>query len=272
MNTNKSLWINLLIIFAFLIVFLKVSPLIGGFLLVAFIIYKLVSIRPIIFAITGNSLYSKGDKEKALSYFKKAYAIKSCPPRVATSYAYLLLRDRQVEESRNILEPLLNKKGLKLQDKAVMHMTYALVLWKQGDLDSAVNTLEEVYSYFKSSTLYESLGYLLLLQGNKEKALSFNLEAMDYNNDNDMIKDNLAQSYYAVGDYDKAEEIYVDLTNKNLTFPEPFYYYGLILKHKDNLAKAEEMFKKALTLKESFLSELKKEKIEEELKNLSEAL
>ncbi len=219
----------------------------------------------------GNNNYAKGQKDKALQYFKKASEIKNCSARIATSYAYLLLKEKDVDGSKEILDKLMNKSNLKLEEESIIKMTLALVYWKKDDIDLAVKTLEEVYSKFKNSTLYESLGYLLIIQGDYNKALEFNLEALDYDESNDVIKDNLAQSYYHLENYDKALEVYENLTTKGASFAEPYYYYGLLLEQKGEIEKAKEMMKTALTFKESFLSRLSKDMIESELNKLNEA-
>lgn len=271
MKLNKTLTLNLIIIVIFMVISFRFNAYLGNGLLSIFILYKLYSLRSYFYAMVGNTNYAKGQKDKAMQYFKKASEIKNCSPRIATSYAYLLLKEKDVEGSKEILDKLMSKSNLKLEEESIIKMTLALVYWKKDDINLAVETLEEVYSKFKNSTLYESLGYLLIIQGNYNKALEFNLEAVDYDGSNDVIKDNLAQSYYHLGNYEKASEIYESLTSKGASFAEPYYYYGLLLKKKGETEKAKEMIKTALNFKESFLSRLTKDMMEMELNKLNEA-
>ncbi|WP_040212155.1 tetratricopeptide repeat protein [Clostridium polynesiense] len=272
MKINKSLLLNFFIILFFALISFKFNAYLGNGLLSVFILYKLYSSRAYFYAMLGNANFSKGAKDKALQWFKKASQVKNCPPRVAASYAYLLLKEKDIQGCRNILDKLITKENLNLDEESAIKMTLALVYWKEGDVNLAVETLEEVYSKFKNSTLYESLGYLLILQGDLEKALKFNLEAIDYDDNNDVIKDNLAQSYFRLGQYDKSAEIYEKLTEKGTFFAEPYYYYGLVLKAEGNTIKANEMLKTALSFKQSFLSDLTKDMIQSEINVMNQAL
>jgi len=128
--------------------------------------------------------------------------------------------------------------------------------------------LEEVFATYKTTTVYGSLGYLMLLKGDLEKALAFNQEAYEYNDNNSVIVDNLALNYYLLGELDKAEEIYEKLMTKNPTYPEAYYNYGLTLEAKNKIDKALEVMEKALDFKFSFLSNVSREEVENKIQEL----
>jgi Flp pilus assembly protein TadD len=109
-----------------------------------------------------------------------------------------------------------------------------------------------------------------VLNGQKEKALEFNLEAYDFASDDAVICDNLAYSYYLNEDYDKAEEIYTMLLNKKNppSFPEVYFNFGLVALKKEDKEKAKELFEKALLQKFSYLSDLDKATVEKALAEL----
>ena len=125
---------------------------------------------------------------------------------------------------------------------------YALVLWKKGELDSAINLLEEVLSEYTSTVVYGSLGYLYILKGDLEKAVEFNKEAYDYNDSDPIILDNLGNAYYLTGELSKSKEIYKELMNLNPQFPEAFYNYSLLLKKLGKLDEALDYMKKLIIL------------------------
>ena len=79
---------------------------------------------------------------------------------------------------------------------------------KLGEADTAVEMLEEVYAKYRNSRLYETMGYILLEKGDLNKALEFNLEALDYDDENPIILDNLGQTYYRLGQKEKAKEYF----------------------------------------------------------------
>lgn len=234
---------------------------------VLYIAYSLYDGRSAIFAIMGNVSYGKGDVQKSMEWFRKAYATGKAQPKTIISYAYLLLKYGKVNESEAILDKFLSKSPA-FDDEMLAKSNLALVLWKKGNLDGAVDLLEEVFSKYKTTTIYGSLGYLLILKGDLEKALAFNLEAYDYNNSNSVIVDNLAQNYYLLGELDKSEEIYEKLMSQNPTYPEAYYNYGLTLEAKGKIDKALEIMEKALNFQFTFLSTVSREDVENKLKEL----
>lgn len=223
--------------------------------------------RASLYSLRGNKYYAIGDMDTACSWYNKALDSKNCKPRTRISFGYLLLKMGRLEESEKVFSDIAKLK-LNDADKSQFKMSYALVKWKSGKLDEAVEMLQEVYNTYKCTTVYESLGYLLLLKGDLDKALEFNMEAYDYNTDDNVISDNLGETYYYIGNYEKSLVIYEKLIPKNPNFPEPYFHYGLLLKEKGEKEKALSMFEKALTFKQSFLSNLTHEQIENEISKI----
>jgi tetratricopeptide (TPR) repeat protein len=182
------------------------------------------------------------------------------------SFAYLLLKQGRNEEAGEVMEHVMKGSGLKGNEEINAKSTMALVLWKKGDLDGAVEMLTDLHDKYKNSTVYGSLGYLLMLQGDYKKALGYNLEAYEYNGSDKVIQDNLGQNYYLLGEYDKAQEVYEKLIEESPQFPEPYYFYGKVLIARGKLEEGLESMKKAMNYKFSFLSTTTMEEIEEEIK------
>lgn len=237
-------------------------------LIAAYILCGLYRLRGTIYTIIGNWTYSKGNIDNAIRWFKKAYNIKNRKPNTVVSYAYLLLKSGDTEESEKILTSLINT-NIGNDNKMLAKSNLALVLWKKDRLDDAIAMLEEVLESYKTSTVYGSLGYLYIAKGDLDKALAFNQEAYEYNSYNKIILDNLGQTYYLRGEYDKAEEIYDKLMLTNPTFPEAYYNHALLLDKTGKTEKAVESLNKALTFKTTFLSTVTGEEIEEKIKDLS---
>ena len=229
-------------------------------LLLAFLVMLYV-LRPAIFSMTGTRKYTQGKTDEAILWFSRAYATKRANLRTTVSYAYILLKNKELERSEEILQKLI-KENPKSEQLPYIKSIVSLVLWKKGKLDEAVSMLEEVIQSYKTTSVYGSLGYMLIMQGDYEKALKFNLEAHEYNSSDNIINDNLAQNYFLLGMYDKAKEIYEPLLAKAPTFPEPYYNYGLMLGKLGDREKAVELMKKALDSKFSYLSSITKEEVE----------
>lgn len=143
-------------------------------------------------------------------------------------------------------------------------------MWKKNDLDKAIDILKKAYADNKNTIIYQNLGYFLILKGDYNVALEFNLEAFDYNSSNSGIIDNLAQTYYYLEDYDKAIELFDEVISKNPTFATPYYYYGLTLIKKGNKEKALEVLKRGLDCKFTSLSITSKEDLEAKIFELGE--
>ncbi len=138
-------------------------------------------------------------------------------------------------------------------------------MWKQGNLADAIEEMEEIVADgYKNTQIYQNLGILYNLSNDLEKALAFNKEAYEYNSDDHIIIDNLADCYAIRGEYEQAAEIYENLMKEEPEprFPEAYYGYGKVL---IALGKREEgvaMIEKSLTKPFSFLSIRPKEEIE----------
>ncbi len=241
-------WLGIGVLAVYLLVFVYISP---------------ASIYTHI-GTTSNALTKMDD---AIKWFGKAYATNRASIRTSASYVYLLLKNRELDKADEILQKIMGK-NIQSQDLPYIKSIKALVLWKKGELDNAAAILEEVIQTYKTTSVYGSLGCMLILQGDLEKALQFNLEAYDYNSSDNIINDNLGQNYYLLGMYDKAGEVYEKLIAKAPTFPEPYYNYGLLLEKQESFDKALEMMRKAMDQKFTYLSTITKEDVEAAIKRL----
>lgn len=209
--------------------------------------------------------YGKGDIDGAEKLYEKAFKKGSPSSGHLLYYGYILLRKGKLEEARKVLGVASMSKGKPLL-KARIKAMRALVIWKEGDIDTAIQMLEEVISKFKNTSIYQDLGLLYTLKGDKEKALSFNKEAYDFNSDDHVIMDNLAEAYALCGEIEKSEEIYKDLLEKEPRFAEAYWGYGELLIKKGEKEKGLELMRKSLEKRITFLSILQKEEIEELIK------
>ncbi|MBQ4109887.1 MAG: tetratricopeptide repeat protein [Clostridia bacterium] len=204
---------------------------------------------------------------EALIYFRKGAKFNSVSPMVKISYAFNELKYGDIKTAKKQLMMIISDRNIKQNFRYEAKAIYALVLLVEGDIPEAKETLMEVYENYKNTNIYCSLGYLINVSDDYETALKFNLEAYDYNGDKEVIMDNLGQCYYLGKEYDKAEEIYVKLMEKEPKFPEAYYNYGLVLKEKGRKDEAVKMFKKALECPFNRLSTVTSKEVEEALEN-----
>ena len=210
--------------------------------------------RSNILASIAQYKYAFGDAEGGLKLYKIASKIGKMRFEHRVRYAYLTLKEGYIDEANKLFN-LIGMDKLKPEERAKLKESHALVAWKRGELADAIEMLEYVHNHYVSTTTYGSLGYMYIHSGNLNRALEYNLEAYEYNSDNDIIVDNLAFTYLKLGDYENAEKYYMKLFEMEPKFPEGYYEYGkYMIEIKGEKEKGIEFVKKALDCRFSFLS------------------
>lgn len=264
----KEFFLDLLILVVSIIL-LNVNKIVGSIFVAIFFINLILRFRPYYYIIKANRSYKANKKDEAISFYKKASSFKNCSYSIKIMYAFLLLKSGKLNEADNMLSNILNAKKTDAHDKYKAKMIYALVLWKKDKIDEAVKLLYEVYDQYKNISLYEILGTLLVVKGEAQKAVDFNKEAYDYDKGDTVIIDNFGKSYYLLGQYEKAMEMYKMLLEKKPEFPEAYYNYGLVLLSMGDKEKALENMEDALKYSFSYLSTVTKEEVENKISELN---
>lgn len=241
-------------------------------ILCAVLIYIVVR-RANLVASFAKQSYAKRDYEKSLQIFRIANKIGNLNNSNRLLYAYVLLRLGNVDEAQLELRRLLPYTKPQTADRYQVKNLLALTYWKQGNLPEAIEEMEEITANnYKNTMIYQNLGILYNLSDNKEKALTFNLEAFEYNSDDNIITDNLADAYAINGNFEKAAEVYTELLSRTPEphFPEAYYGYGKVLIKLGRKDEGIKMIEKSLTKPFSFLSIRTKSEIEKLLKDSRE--
>ncbi|WP_027630293.1 tetratricopeptide repeat protein [Ruminiclostridium cellobioparum] len=220
------------------------------------------------YILKANRAYTADNAEGTIKWMQMAYNTGAAKSNTVTTYGYLLLKNGRLEEAMKVFEDQLNSSKTTNNELYNIKSNYALGLWKQGKLDEAIETFENIIPNYKTTNVYGSLGYLYNLKGDLEKALAFNLEALNYNSTGTVILDNLGQTYYLMGEQEKALEIFNKLMALNPKFPEAFYDYSLILEKLGDREKSIEMLRNAQNYKINYLSAVTKEDIDSKLAEL----
>ena len=110
--------------------------------------------------------------------------------------------DRAIE----IMQKLSRFKNLKDEDWFDLRMNYAVCHWKKGRLDDAIATATRASQIKKCASLYGTLGMFLVEKaeqtGDFEAAKAFNAEAMDYDDEDAGILDNMGEMYEAMAKWE----------------------------------------------------------------------
>ncbi|MDO5310623.1 MAG: tetratricopeptide repeat protein [Clostridia bacterium] len=236
-------------------------------LLCAVLIFLVVR-RANLVAIFGKIKFSKGDNDGALKIFNIANKIGNLNTANLMLYGYILLRSGKPDEAEVQFRRLLPMTKRESPERHKLQNMLALTYWKQGHLDEAIEELEEaVNAGYKTTQIYQNLGILYNLSDDHEKALKFNLEGYDYNDDDNIIMDNLADAYAINGDLEKSAEVYEKLIKRDPEprFPEAYYGYGRVLIKLGQREKGIDMIEKSLTKSFSYMSIKTRDEVEKML-------
>jgi len=193
------------------------------------------------------ALHNKGDMEGARKLYEEAVKEGLDMPRPLLAYALLLIRAGEYEKAKALLIKTQKAPGITAEQKSQLFMDYAVCCHKLGETEKGVSLLEKQHRRAPTGMTYQTLGYLYveqfspehkeaflaykpatdddepapaedreqLWEEGKQKALAFNLEALEYDDEDSIALDNLGQTYYRVlgdkatakGYFDKAHEI-----------------------------------------------------------------
>ena len=206
--------------------------------------------------IKGQYWLVRGDGERALKYYKKAYDRK--PKAVNTlNYGYLLLRAGKLSEAETIINSAFMLSKITEDDKNRARMMLALISWQKGDISEAIGIYEKLLEQGESTTVYANLGFLYIESGDLDKAYDFCRRAYEYNDDNNVILDNIAECAYRSGNLSEAGKYLEKAVNSKQPIAENYYHYAKILKDSGDREKALKYARMADSMTINVLSGIK---------------
>jgi tetratricopeptide (TPR) repeat protein len=116
------------------------------------------------------------------------------------------------------------------------------------------------------------LGYLLIEKGDLKEALEFNLEALDYDDEDPVILDNLGQTYYRMGNIDEARKYFLKAESLKEDQAVTLYHLGCIYQQEGDYETAKEKLLKALDCNIGTLTTINREDIEKRLTEIESRL
>ncbi|HOD92981.1 MAG TPA: tetratricopeptide repeat protein [Clostridia bacterium] len=269
---NKKLLTNIILFAAFPLICL-IFALIGKWLifgivlavyLVIFIYIKLENIR----LIQTGYYDKKGEFQKALLPAYKAYKMKHSTVDTANIFIYMLLKAGKYEKAIEITNE--NRNRYMSEDQLIAFSSNeALALWKLGKINESIGIFEKITEKFESTNIYVSYGTVLTFSNDLNKALELNKKAYQYNSSSKGIKDNLAYTYYLIGDIDRAKRMYDELLDEPLNFPEAYYNAALVSNSQGQYDEAVRLFKQALSKQFTGLTAVTKEEINNKINYLN---
>ena len=152
--------------------------------------------------------HQKGDIEGAFADYETFYKAGIMDARYLLPYTILIIRKggtENYEKAKDILRKLDKMPGIEADKKQQIHLNYAVAQYKLGNLEQAIHLLESSHKKNPCELTFGALGFIYIEAGDVEKGLSFNLEALEYDDEDPVVLDNLGQYYYRViNDKEKA--------------------------------------------------------------------
>lgn len=243
-----------------------------GFLAVILLLF-LWNRRVLFITQRASAVYmNEGDKETAEALYEKAYRTGKMSADCKISYSAFCLREKRFEKGKQLLNEVINSNKTSPADKVNARHNFSILVWREGNLDKAVEIMENVCQSGKKTGVYGTMGVLYLEKvkrdGTSEKILDFLLEAYDYDPCDKTIADNLGEFYIMTAEYEKAKEVYEKLLENPVTSPVPYYNYGRLLKIMGDKEGARENFEKALDCRFTSIMTVAEQQVQEELDSL----
>lgn len=198
--------------------------------------------------------HSKGNYEEALKLYAAAYEKGMDSPELLRGYSVLLIRTSRFDQALEVIKLMEKQPGLTPKHRADIHVNYAIILWKKGHLDRAMQILEDEFRHLKNGSMYSIIGYLKIEQGDAEEALRFNKAALEYDDSDPVFLDNLAQTYYRLlGDKETAKPYFERAIAKKADAIDTNYFLAQYDIESGDVQKAKE---RLMTARKGFFSPL----------------
>ena len=208
--------------------------------------------------------------EAAEKYYLKMRKHKGNDAKCNAAYALILMRKGEFDQAIEVFNEA--RQMNPSQDmKNKIRLNRAIAYYKIGQLDRAIKALEDIHEKWgPMERVYETLGYLYIVEGDYEKALKYNLEALDYEDSNYVILDNLGQSYMMLDQWDKARDYCEKALELKNTQVDILYHLALIEKHDGNREKALEFAQKASEAPRTALNDVNEKMLNQLINELTD--
>ena len=143
--------------------------------------------------------HRKGDIAGARAAYEALYASGYLNAEYMISWTYILLREggeANFKKVKEILAKAQKDPRINEQQRSDLLVNFAVADYKLGALDKAIELLERVHQKTPRGETYGALGYLYIEAGDAQKALEFSQAALEYDDEDPVVLDNLGQVYY----------------------------------------------------------------------------
>ena len=222
------------------------------------------------------NMHQKGQYDAALKIYEELYAKGHVSAVYMLPFSVLLLRNGKKDEDflkvKEVLKKAEKAPDLMPDKRQQLLMHYAVAQYKLGEMEKALHLLEAAHQKSPCGIIYGTLGFLYIQAGNAEKALSYNLEALEYDDEDPVTLDNLGQVYYRLlNDKEKAKEYFLKAIEIKEGQIDTLYFLSRYDIEEGKKEAAIEKLEKALEGRFSPLNYVTKADVEKEIAQLKKA-
>lgn len=201
--------------------------------------------------IIGTAAYythARGNLEKARPMYERAERLGMTAYNPRMAHGVLMLRTGRYDEAERQFENIL-KKNVPVKHLDNARLNFATACWKSGKIDTAITLVEDLEKTHRTARSNATLGFLYIAKGDLDTAIAYNTEALEYDDENHAVMDNLGQAYYRKGDLDTAQQWFEKNLEMDDKQPDSLYYMGLIKQRQGDYAAARNYFERTLDLR-----------------------
>ena len=105
-------------------------------------------------------LQKNGQTDEAIKLYEEVFAEGLNDPRYNLAYALMIIRKGAYQKAKDFLVKHQKAPGMTPDQRVTLLVDYAACCFRLGDLDKAINTLEQQARKGETGLLYQTLGYL----------------------------------------------------------------------------------------------------------------
>lgn len=188
--------------------------------------------------------------EEAKKNYQIAYDMGGRAPAMLIAMGLIHMREGQFDLARSLFLEAEKQKGIRPEERARLRNNYAILQWKTGHLDEAIEQMHIIEQSGRTSFVYGTLGYFLIEKatqtGDFAEAEAFNLEGLDYDDEDSVVLDNLGQLYLRMGDMQKARSFFEKAHAQKPTQIDTLYYLARFAVEDGDTETAKEYLDSAL--------------------------
>lgn len=180
------------------------------------------------------------------------------------AYGLYLLEECHYEEALKTFQYVVTLPDINPTMLKFARQDLAIAYWKTGDLATGISTLEQMQIDYEIFNLefYTTLGYFYIEAGEYDKALDVTHQALLEDEAHGPAYDNLAQVEYRRGNYEEAEELFLKALDLRDTMADSKYYLGMIREMQGDYESARTFFTAAHNSRITGLNTVTREQVD----------